>query len=311
MARGKDLTGQRFGKLTVLERTDQQQHRYNVWRCRCDCGNEILVNTSHLTCGTVRNCGCDREVTTRRGNVAEDLTGRVFGKLTVLYRTENKGGRTCWMCRCECGTEKAVVAHDLKAGKVKSCGCMAHDKGYNMIDIRGRRFGRLKALDPTDRRDRRGSVYWHCRCDCGNETDVTADHLIHGKCRSCGCLKAENQKSIKEKLHRLDGTCVEILEKRKHRRDNKSGFRGVYQMKNGRYRVDIGFKGKRFYIGTFISFEEAVEQRLRVEHLLHDGFVDAYYKWKDKADADPEWGKKNPLSFHAELMMKKKKPLET
>lgn len=30
MARGKDLTGQRFGKLTVLERTDQQQHRYNV-----------------------------------------------------------------------------------------------------------------------------------------------------------------------------------------------------------------------------------------------------------------------------------------
>lgn len=98
--------------------------------------------------------------------------------------------------------------------------------------------------------------------------------------QSCGCLKAENQQNITERLHRIDGTCVEILEKRKHRSDNTSGFRGVHQLKNGRYRVDIGFKRKRFYIGSFDDYDEAVRIRLNAEHLLHDGFVEAYYNRK-------------------------------
>ena len=59
-----------------------------------------------------------------------------------------------------------------------------------------------------------------------------------------------------------------------------SGFRGVHQLKNGRYRVDIGFKRKRFYIGSFDDYDEAVRMRLNAEHLLHDGFVEAYYNGK-------------------------------
>ena len=83
---------------------------------------------------------------------AEDLTGHVFGHLTALYRTENKRGRTCWMCRCDCGKEKAATAQDLKAGKVKSCGCHTHDHDHNRIDLTGRKFGRLtaKALSTGD-----------------------------------------------------------------------------------------------------------------------------------------------------------------
>lgn len=301
MTRRKELAGQRFGKLTVIEQTDQTKNRYAVWQCRCDCGGEILANTRELVRGTVKDCGCVKRETARRGRIAEDLTGQIFGHLTVLRRTENRGGRTCWLCQCDCGREKAVTAHDLKAGKVKSCGCRAHDHSHNRVDITGRRFGRLTALYPTDKRDRRGSVYWHCRCDCGNETDITEDSLVHGNYQSCGCLKAENQQSITEKLHRIDGTCVEILEKRKHRSDNTSGFRGVYQLKNGHYRVNIGFKGKRFYLGTFVEYNEAVEVRLEAEKTIHEGFLDAYYKWKkmekDKAKEDPDWGEHHPFVF--------------
>ena len=72
-------------------------------------------------------------------------------------------------------------------------------------------------------------------------------------------------------------------------------------MKNGRYRVDIGFQRKRFYIGSYDSFNEAVEMRLRAEHLLYDRFIEAYYEWKQRADEDPEWGKNNPLKFEADL----------
>lgn len=296
----KNLVGKRFGKLVVTECTQQTQNRYRVWRCRCDCGGEILVNTKRLKSGTVRDCGCVPRTTAQRGNVAEDLSGRTFGYLTVLRRAENKGGRTCWLCRCDCGKEKAVLARDLKAGKVKSCGCHAHDHRHNRVDLTGQRFGRLTAIEPTARRDKKGAVYWRCRCDCGNETEVTEDALVHGNCSSCGCLKRENQKKIADKLHRIDGTCVEILEKRKARRDNTSGFRGVFKLKGGKYRADIGFKGKRYYLGSFSDYGEAVAARLEAEQMIQRGFLDAYYEWKAKADREPGWGETHPLVFEVE-----------
>lgn len=230
---------------------------------------------------------------------AEDLKGRRFGYLTVLRRVENRKGRTCWLCRCDCGKEKVISAYDLKQGRVKSCGCMKYAVSHRKIDLTGQRFGRLTALYPTQKRDRKGSIYWHCRCDCGNETDVTENGLVHGNNRSCGCLKEEVQKKISDQLHRIDGTCVEILEKRKYRRDNTSGFRGVYQMKNKKYRVSIGFKGKRFYVGTFCNYEDAVQARLEAEEIIHQGFLEAYYRWKEKA-ADPEWAKANPFVYEVE-----------
>lgn len=297
----KDMTGQRFGHLTVTGKADRTENGYQVWRCRCDCGKEILVNTRRLQNKTVTDCGCIPKVTARRGNVAEDLTGRVFGHLTVLYRTENKRGRTCWMCRCDCGKEKVATAQDLKAGKVKSCGCHTHDHDHNRIDLTGRKFGRLTAVEPTGRRNNKGSVYWRCVCDCGGEAEYTEDMLVHGRYLSCGCLKKKNQKELANKLHRIDGTCIEILENRKYRRDNTSGFRGVFRMKNGHYRVDIGFKGKRFYLGTFTEYNEAVEVRLEAEKTIYKGFLDAYHKWKemekDKAKEDPDWGEHHPFVF--------------
>lgn len=296
----KDLTGQRFGHLTVAEKTDKREHRYRVWRCVCDCGGEILASTKQLQSGTVDNCGCIPKGSARRGSIAEDLTGRRFGYLTVVKRCANRHGRTCWLCVCDCGGKKEATSRDLKGGKVKSCGCHTYDRAHNRVDLTGRRFGRLVAVQPTDRRDGKGSVYWACVCDCGNQTEVTEDALVQGSVRSCGCLRSENRQKIREKLHRVDGTCVEILENRKYRRDNTSGFRGVFRTKTGRYRVDIGFKGKRYYLGTYDDFEEAVEKRLQAEQLIHEGFVRAYYAWKNRADDDPAWGEAHPFTFNVE-----------
>ena len=169
--------------------------------------------------------------------------------------------------------------------------------GRSVTDLTGRRFGRLVAEYPTERRDHKGSVYWHCRCDCGGEAEATEDGLVFGNNLSGGCLKRENQRKVSQQLHRIDGTCVEWLEKRKSRKDNTSGFRGVYLMKNGRYRVTIGFKGERFYLGTFSTMEEAVQVRREAESEIHDAFVELYHRWKERTAADPEWGKKNPLIF--------------
>ena len=68
----------------------------------------------------------------------EDLTGQVFGQLTVIERAENKGKQPAWRCRCECGNEVIVQAGNLKHGQ-QTCGCgkignrkhgMCHTKIY-------------------------------------------------------------------------------------------------------------------------------------------------------------------------------------
>ena len=52
-----------------------------------------------------------------------DLTGQRCGKLTVLRPAENVGGRTAWVCRCDCGQEVAVPTVKLRGGRRISCGC--------------------------------------------------------------------------------------------------------------------------------------------------------------------------------------------
>lgn len=158
MANGLKLEGQRFGHLTVLKKLDERENRYVVWLCRCDCGNEIKVNTRHLMRGTVKDCGCIPENSAKRGPVAEDLTGRRFGKLVAVKKLESKNGRTRWECRCDCGNMHISTAHSLKAGKCTSCGCGHYVRGRGITDISGQRFGRLTALYHTDKRSKKGWV---------------------------------------------------------------------------------------------------------------------------------------------------------
>lgn len=196
------------------------------------------------------------------------------------------------------GGVKIATAHDLKAGKVRSCGCMKKERSGNRLDLAGQQFGRLTCLYPDSRRSNKGSVYWHCFCACGKETEVPASGLVQGNVKSCGCLKQEVRQEIPSRLRHVEGTCIEILEKRKHRKDNKSGFRGVYRLPNGRYRVDIGFRGRRFYVGTFPSYEDAVQARREAEEKLYIPFLKAYRQWEEEAARDPDWAEENP--FHAE-----------
>lgn len=292
----RSLIGQRFGRLTVLEDTGERKERMVVWRCRCDCGGERLVVTNKLTGGIVTDCGCvPREPVTNR--VAEDLTGRRFGSLTVLYRMENRKNRTQWMCRCDCGKLHPVISLDLKQGKIKSCGC----KQYTWIggeDLTGKRFDRVVALYPTRKPHKGCSAQWHCRCDCGREFDTTAYSLLTGVTHSCGCLVKELGVQLHTYLHTLEDTCVEnLVRSQKTFKNNTSGFRGVMATRNGTYRAVITFQKRNYYLGTFKSFQEAVDARLDAEKVLHTGFVQAYGDWQAVADTDPGWAAENPFYY--------------
>lgn len=94
-----ELIGQRFGKLTVIERAPNNSRGQRQWLCRCDCGGTRIVNTNYLRNGRTTDCGCGK---------SPDLTGKVFGELTVLGRSDKRGSRGArttpmWECRCSCG----------------------------------------------------------------------------------------------------------------------------------------------------------------------------------------------------------------
>ena len=50
--------GNKYGKLTVIERVGSDSDHKALWRCKCDCGNEIITTGKRLRNGTVRSCGC-------------------------------------------------------------------------------------------------------------------------------------------------------------------------------------------------------------------------------------------------------------
>jgi hypothetical protein len=66
----------------------------------------------------------------------------------------------------------------------------------NAIDITGRRFGRLTAIEPVARRH--NALTWRCVCDCGGERTTTQAALNRGQTRSCGCLNSESHRTMEK-----------------------------------------------------------------------------------------------------------------
>lgn len=74
----KELSGQRFGRLTVIEEAGRNKNQNVIWSCRCDCGNITTALTSSLISGNTRSCGCLHK---------ETFSAKKHGKRnTRLYR---------------------------------------------------------------------------------------------------------------------------------------------------------------------------------------------------------------------------------
>lgn len=61
MTERRDLTGQKFGKLTVIRYDHTSKNYKPVWLCKCDCGNEKLITSQHLLNGDTISCGCHKK----------------------------------------------------------------------------------------------------------------------------------------------------------------------------------------------------------------------------------------------------------
>ena len=200
MAKFQDLSGQKFNRLTVIRRDESVLNKVS-WICKCECGNEISVTTSHLKCGHTQSCGCLQKEKAREANFL-DLTGQRFGRLTVIKEADKyispQGLKFVqWLCKCDCGNDTIVLATNLKKGTTKSCGCYNIEQAKKRLfkDLTGQKFGRLTAIKPienhTNSNGKSMMTKWLCRCDCGNECNVQSGNLLGGHTLSCGCYKKE------------------------------------------------------------------------------------------------------------------------
>ena len=125
----KDLTGLRFGRLSVIGRAKALPSGNTRYECQCDCGNFSQPSAYDLRNGKTQSCGCLRNETTGERS-AKSITGQRFGRLVALHRTgESRDGQVMWRLRCDCGKE---IEHSLSnlGKRVRSCGCLHHERCY-------------------------------------------------------------------------------------------------------------------------------------------------------------------------------------
>ena len=123
-----DLTGQRFGRLVVLERSKIRKSSGEAyWFCKCDCGGYTTVSGYHLRQGHIVSCGCYKNERSAIAKTKNEVGNR-YGKLTVIEyagrNTGTKNGGPMWKCLCDCGNYCEVSANALRGGHTSSCGCL-------------------------------------------------------------------------------------------------------------------------------------------------------------------------------------------
>ena len=191
--------------LTVVKRDPNKKKVH--WLCNCDCGGTKSVDAYSLTHGLTRSCGCYQKQIAKETHM-KDLTGQKFGRLLVVERCEvgNTNG-IYWRCVCDCGNENIIVSSkSLLSGHKRSCGCLQEethkrDKPERIIDLTGKKFGRLTVIGIDTKVNR--EYKWLCECECtpNRIISVIGSNLRSGHTKSCGCLNSKGEELISQILH--------------------------------------------------------------------------------------------------------------
>lgn len=230
MGKFKDLTGERFGRLTVLRRAENHIQPNGapvvMWECQCDCGNIIITRSSSLTCGRTFSCGCYHEECAQKQ-----------GKLNKKYNNFDLTG-------------KYGIGYTLKGekfyfdledyDKIKNfCWYMTED-GY------------IKTNDYSDQNRKTISMH-RLVMGLDGSTKLQVDHIKH--------KTNDNRKSQLRIV-----TCTQNNMNRSLQTNNISGTTGVHKLKQfNKWEVEIMLNNKKKYIGRFDNFEDAVEARKNAE----------------------------------------------
>lgn len=257
----KDLSGQRFGILTAIEPNGKNKFNNIIWKCRCNCGNEVSVLGGNLTKGNTKSCGCLK---------VNDLTGQRYGKILVVKRLETIDGETWYLCRCDCGNEHKASQSNLSKGHILSCGeygCKKTNKTHGMrdSDLYKKYYDIHTRCNSKDNPLYGGRGISVCKEWSGpNGFNVFMKWSIaHGYREGLSLDRIDvNGDYCHENCRWTD---IETQARNKRLLpSNTTGYAGVYP-KGKKFAAQIRVDGKHRHLGTFQTIEEAARARRNAE----------------------------------------------
>lgn len=295
----KDLTGMVFGRLTVIEQAEDYVNpndgkRIARWLCKCSCQEDkfITTNGTSLTRGLTKSCGCYAKERISEAKLI-DLTGKKFGRLTVINRSKNdyiyKGKiYPRWSCICDCGNPVEVIGDELRSGNTKSCGCYASEmttkrnkellKSYNDIEEHGKYIimytsKREPIYIDTEDYDKVKDICWFI--GDGNYIHGTLEgekYQLHRLIMDCpddllvDHIGGDLTRNDNRKFNLRYATHSQNTQNIKKHPRNKSGVTGVsWDSTAQKWMVGITKDRHHHTIGRYDKFEDAVEARLKAE----------------------------------------------
>lgn len=191
-----DITGKKFGKITVIKFIERPEKTESYWLCRCECGNEVILDKHTINYKERVNTGCgckkfgicsdnirSRKISGRRETflkkAKKELIGKKFNKLEILDIVYNKEkSRNEAICRCDCGNITKIETTRIKKYKVISCGCIK-------VEVHKKR--RKKFIDPPREELYRQYKYSAKKRDFEFSISIeTAYKLFDSNCYYCG-----------------------------------------------------------------------------------------------------------------------------
>lgn len=231
----ENLTGQRFGRLTVIEQTEDfvtsKGKHYSAWLCKCDCGNDVSTIGSRLKNKMCQSCGC----------MQKELVSKKMKKYN-RYELLNEFG----IGYLDDGTEFYFDLEDYDL--IKDIKWKKDKDGYIVSNVYNKDTKKTSGIKMH-------------RLITGCPDDMFVDHIENDK------------KNDNRKFNLRICTLQENNMHRKIAKNNTSGVTGVYWHSYiGKWTAFIYYKGKRIEIGNYDSFEQAKENRLKAEQKYYGEF---------------------------------------
>ena len=241
--KAKDISGKEFGYLTAIEPTGEKNRKDRVWRCVCRCGNEVSYPATRLLTGNTVSCGCLRKDNLRAVNKYIDGTSIRQSLEEKVHSRHAQSGYTGVMRKN--GKWLAYISYK---GKKVYLGLYSELDDAVKARSRGKELVRMDALGLLD-------FYEELHRDdpeLPNRAEIR--------------LSQKTQKAKK-----LPGSEIRAV-----RRDNRSGYVGVFK-KGNKWGAKITCQGLTYGLGTYKDIADAVAARKEAEQRLKsnsEGFAE-------------------------------------